>query len=558
MASCLGLYIQDNLIKYAKVTKDRETLKVEAFGMKFYDNMNEAINQIVSETFSYKTPICTNLSDEEYNYFYLFSLLSKNDLKKSIDTEFDSFCYEKGINKNALESRYALVPDMEDKQKIKVIHISTNKVDINKKMQDLEGKSISTITALPMCIANIAEAKEKENVMIVNIEDKTTVTTIVDQKIYNVDKIEEGTFGILNSINQKENSYAKAYEICKNTTIYTMEGKELAQEDENMYLEDIMPSLYSIVQEVRNIAEASPNKITRICLTGIGCMINNIDLYFQEYFPEAKCEILRPYFIPETVKINMKDYIEVNSAIALGLQGLGYGIKALNFKKPSLNDKLPDWLKLDFGAKKEDEEDKKDKKDGKDKKKKFNLGNKFNFSLDLDLKAELDNTEKWLLRVMSGVLAFIIIYSGISVFLKAETDKKIAEVEEVKTDTQKQISLANDDVLVLNTKTSEYEQILNNLEQNKSEYNENRKIKDSIPNFLTSLMFGMPQGVTITSITNTSGYTIRIEAEAAEYSQLGYLIGNIKTTNILYDVTSSAGVKQNDTIKIVIEGKLFN
>ena len=30
MASCLGLYIESNLIKYAKVTKDHELLKVES------------------------------------------------------------------------------------------------------------------------------------------------------------------------------------------------------------------------------------------------------------------------------------------------------------------------------------------------------------------------------------------------------------------------------------------------------------------------------------------------------------------------------------------------
>lgn len=542
MSSCLGLYIQNNLIKYAKVTKERDNLKVEAFGVKFYDNINEAINQIVSETYSYKTPISTNLSEESYNYFYLFSLLNKNDLKKSIDTEFDSFCYEKGYNRNALETRYALVPDIQDKQKIKVIHISSNKIEINQKMQELEKNTVSTISPLPIAITNIADIKEKENAIILNIEEKTTVTTIIDQKIYNVDKIEEGAETILNSISQKENSYSKAYEICKNTTIYTMEGKDLVQE-ENLYLEDIMPTLYSIVQSVRNIVDNSAQKISKIYITGIGSMINNVDLYFQEYFPECNCEILKPYFIPETVKINMKDYIEVNSAIALGMQGLGYGIKTLNFKKPSLTDKLPDWMKIEIGAKKEE---------GK-KSKKINLG-KMNFSFDL--KGEFDNIEKWLMRSLTAVLAFVIIYSGFALFLKGQTDKKLKEVADVTGDTIEQIELVEKDIETVNNKTTKYEEVLRNLEEYKNESNENRKIKDSIPNFLTALMT-MPQGVTVTSITNTTGYTIRIEAQSKDYSQLGYLIGNLKTKNILYNVTSSSGVKQNDIIKVVIEGSLF-
>ena len=45
MPSCLGLYIENNLIKYAKVTKERDLLKVESFGVKFYDKIGEAINQ---------------------------------------------------------------------------------------------------------------------------------------------------------------------------------------------------------------------------------------------------------------------------------------------------------------------------------------------------------------------------------------------------------------------------------------------------------------------------------------------------------------------------------
>lgn len=542
MSSCLGLYIQNNLIKYAKVTKERDNLKVEAFGVKFYDNINEAINQIVSETYSYKTPISTNLSEESYNYFYLFSLLNKNDLKKSIDTEFDSFCYEKGYNRNALETRYALVPDIQDKQKIKVIHISSNKIEINQKMQELEKNTVSTISPLPIAITNIADIKEKENAIILNIEEKTTVTTIIDQKIYNIDKLEEGTETILNSISQKENSYSKAYEICKNTTIYTMEGKDLIQE-ENLYLEDIMPTLYSIVQSVRNIADNSVEKISKIYITGTGSMINNVDLYFQEYFPECKCEILKPYFIPETVKINMKDYIEVNSAIALGMQGLGYGIKTLNFKKPSITDKLPDWMKIEIGGKKEE---------GK-KGKKINLG-KMNFSFDL--KGEFDNIEKWLMRSMTAVLAFVIIYSGFALFLKGQTDKKLKEVADVTGHTIEQIKLVEKDIEAVNNRTTKYEEVLRNLEEYKNETSENRKIKDSIPNFLTALMT-MPQGVTVTSITNTTGYTIRIEAQSKEYSQLGYLIANLKTKNILYNVTSSSGVKQNDIIKVVIEGSLF-
>ena len=54
MPTCLGLYIEKNLIKYAKVSKEHEATKVEAFGVKFYEKIGDAIGQIVEETFSYK------------------------------------------------------------------------------------------------------------------------------------------------------------------------------------------------------------------------------------------------------------------------------------------------------------------------------------------------------------------------------------------------------------------------------------------------------------------------------------------------------------------------
>ena len=62
MSTCLGLYIEENLIKYAKVSKDHDQVKVESFGVKFYENIDQTIKQIVEETYSYKTPISINLS----------------------------------------------------------------------------------------------------------------------------------------------------------------------------------------------------------------------------------------------------------------------------------------------------------------------------------------------------------------------------------------------------------------------------------------------------------------------------------------------------------------
>lgn len=541
MASCLGLYIEKNVIKYAKVTKEREALKIESFGMKFYDRLDESIKQIISETYSYKNPVSINLSEEMYNYFYMFNLLNKNDLKKAIETEFESYCFDKSLNKNAFESRYALSNDVEDKDKIKVIYVSANKATVSRITQLTEDVKASTITPIGTSITNIANVKPKENFLIVNMEDKTTVTAVVNQKVYNVDKFDEGAEEILGKISAKENSYAKAYEICKNSTIYTMEGKEL-QDDDNEYLDDIMPTLYKIVNKVQEYTVNSTIKFDKIYITGTMSVVNNIDLYFQEFFKTEKCEILKPYFVTENVKINVKDYIEVNSAIALALQGLGYGIKSMNFKSPSFLEKLPDLMKMEIGSSK-----------GNNKKSSNSLN--INFS---DLKTKMDHTERWLLRVAGGILALTLIYSAFSGYLNNQITNKLNEVDEVYTDTLNNIGLIEKDNSSVKQKTNKYIELTDNLKNINQEIKEASRSKDVIPNLLMQIMYIIPEDVQITEIENTTGSHIVIKAQSKKYEQLGYFKAKIKEDNILKKktVVSSQGEVEGEFVKIVIEGDL--
>ena len=535
MASCLGLYIESNIIKYAKVTKEREVLKVDSFGVKFYDKLGPAINQIVSETYSFKTPISINLSEEVYQYFYFFSLLNKKDLDKAVETEFESYCTEKGYNRNALETRFALVPDLEDTEKIKAIYVSVNKAEISKKMQDLSGNYVANIVPLPMCISNIVEVKERENIAIVNLEDRTTVTTIIKGQIYNITRIEEGMGGILSNISLRENSYSKAYEICKNTTIYTADTTDL-QMDENDYLEEMMPTLYNVVQKVREVVDSSVNKIDKIYLTGTGIIINNLDLYFQEYFSNIRCEILKPYFIPENLRLNIKDYIEANSAMALAMQGLGYGLKTINFKKQKIGDKLPEGLKLP-----------KINSDGKDK-----------LSLNTDWKEKLDVVEKGLVRTAAACLMFLIVYSAGTIVLNNGLNIKSKEADDVKEDTVKQINLVSADIKALNNKTSDYEQVTKNLKSYSEKSESDLKAKNAIPLLLASIQKYIPKGVTVTSIENTTGSHVVINVQSEDYDLLGFFKGTLGANEVLRpsSIISTNGVKQNGVVKVVIEGDL--
>lgn len=542
MSTCLGLYIEENIIKYAKVSKERDQIKVETFGVKFYDNLDQAIKLIVEETYSYNTPISINLSEEMYNYFQVFALLNRKDLPKAIKTEFESYCADKNYNYNVFETRYAITPNVEAKDRLKVIHVSENKIELNKKLQRFSSYKLQNITPVSMSISDITKFDERENCVIVNIEEKTIITTILNQNIDDIKILDIGSKDILDKINLKENSYQKAYEICKETTIYTSEGKELTEEETN-YLEDIMPTLYDIVGQLRKILNENTEKIEKVYITGTGALINNVDLYFEEYLESVKCEILKPNFIKISPEINIKDYIEVNSAISLALSGLGEGISGMNFKKTTLMDKLSEILTIETGSKKEKKEPKEQKKT------KNNL-----FTMDFNMP--LDSIEKGLLRGVAGLIILFLAYWGFSSLIGKQIDDKNTEVQGSINNTKAQISLINKDIQNLESKKSKYTSKITNLEKISEKVQENNRVKKAIPILLNKLMYIMPDEVQITSIQNTSDTHIEIQAQSKSYAQLGYLTTNLKVSGVLTNVISTAGEQQNNIITIKIEGDL--
>ncbi len=538
MSTCLGLYIEENLIKYAKVSKDHDQVKVESFGVKFYENIDQTIKQIVEETYSYKTPISINLSEEMYNYFQVFALLNKKDLPKAINTEFESYCADKNYNPNVFETRYAITPNTQDKDKLKVIHVSENKIELNKILQKFASYKLQNVMPVSMSIPSVTELDKKENALIVNIEENTTITTIIDQNIYNITKIDMGSKEILDKINVKENSYQKAYEICKETTIYTSEGKELTDTEAN-YLEDIMPTLYEIVGQIRKVMNESLDKIDKVYITGTGALINNVDLYFEEYLEDVRCEILKPNFIKLSPDLNIKDYVEVNSAISLALCGLGQGISGMNFKRNSLMDKLPELLTIEVGTKKSQVGRKNPPK-----------------MLTVDFGEPLDRIEKNMLRSLSGLVLILVVYCGFSILIKNQIEVKNKEADESIKSTTAQISLVSQDIQSLQNKTNEYTNKINNLNQINQEIEENNKTKKAIPNLLNRLMYVMPSEVQLTSIQNSTSTHIVIQAQSTSYAQLGYLTASIKTNGILQNVISTSGQKENNLVTIKIEGDL--
>jgi len=534
MSTCLGLFIQNNLIKYAKVSRENESVKIENYGIRFYEqDLSQTIDKIVDETFSYKTPISINILDEKYTEAEIFALLSEADQKRSIKTEFEYFYNQIGKNRLAVEYRTVVSEPTKDSDKKKVLYAYSEKGTIAEKMQLLDKYKLTNLAPVSL---TLPELEQDSDCIIVNIEDRTEVTTVVNNKPVNVETIDLGMEEILKSIAKRENSVSKAYEICKNTTLYTESSQNL-QTESNEYLELIVPTIYKIMEQVKQVINKNNvYDIKKIYLTGAGIVINNIDLYFQENFLDYKCEILTPYFVDKTsLKLNIKDYIEVNSAIALAMQGINRKNRHISFVNKSEKwDKLSDLLNSDVK---------------KINKKQVNS----TIKLPINFKVKEINC----IRFAYGTLCLFAIYIGITTFLHSKISDKTLETQGVIDDTIAKTASVTEKTVLINARTDDYQEILNQLKEAEEQAATAYSSKNAVPNLLSQIMFAIPKEVQILSMQNTNEKHITIEAQAKEYQYLGYLKSELQNRAILINVTSTSGTREsNGMIKVTIQGDL--
>lgn len=541
MQSCLGIYVQNKLIKYAKISKERNIVKVEAYGVKFIDSsLDKIIEQIVQETFSFQVPISVNIDKEKYTYANVFALLKPQDLEKAMDTEFEMFCNSNQKNKNTLEYRKIKSINLEDRDKTRVIYTYADKTSIVEKLQLLDGYKVKNISPISTTIQNINETITQDDCAIVNIEEETTITTIVNGQIYMIDKIEEGMGKVIDIIAARENSVQRAYDICKNTTVYTRSSQNL-KIDGNEYLDEIINLLFSIIDKVKEVITNNGVDIKNIYLSGMGIIINNIDLLFQENFIDKKCEILMPSFIEKTnVKINIKDYIEVNSAIALAIQGIENKNQENNFtNKKNLFENTKGLFKKEHKTAKAVSRKNENKTSVKD-----------------ILNSELTLSETMLSRGIAGCALIIMLYIGATEIVANGLNAKTAETEKVIATTNEKIAEVSKYNSLINNRTSEYQSMIDKIDEENARISESYSSKNAVPNLLNKIMYNVPTGVQILSIENPHGKNVIITAQASKYDQLGYFKAVLEEEGILNNITTTKGVKPGETINITITGEL--
>lgn len=161
-----------------------------------------------------------------------------------------------------------------------------------------------------------------------------------------------------------------------------------------------------------------------------------------------------------------------------------------------------------------------------------------------------------MIRTCVSVLILIIVYTVFAKVTSGQINKKQDEVNSYIEDANEKMGTVAKYTSAVNDRTRYYDSLISKIDEANEKLSNTYAKKNAIPNLLSDLGSAIPKGVQLLSVKNPTGKTVKIEAQATEYEQLGYFISKIKVEGILMNVKSTESVKQNEYIKITIEGEL--
>lgn len=543
MPYCLGLHIEDNLIKYAKVQLEKDSKpKVGSHGIVFYDNLNMAIEQIIKETYSHNIDIATNLNNEMYDYTEVFSGIKQASLEKHLKLYFaEEVCPEKKINPASFQSKYVLGKKKYDEDKVEAMYISANKADIAARNKLLKNK---VKKMLPVSLANLSliDMNEKTNAAILNIDSSSSVTIVLQGRVKKVININVGMSNILAGLNKKYGSYAKSYKQCKSITLFNENTKELLENIDTEDLNKITPLLDDLGQRLATILKEYQGIVNNVYVTGLGIAINNIDLYLEEMLNDVNVEILKPSFLLNNLGISnkIKDFAEVNSAIALAISSGKVEDDDFNFVSTNivseLTSKFTDNKLINSITSKIPKGKEKATKDEKGESK-----------IDFVLPSVA------ILHETATLGLILLAYIGITSYVSSVYDKNTQAINDEMNNINETISKIELDTRNIATNRRKYEELDQKIQKLVEQMNDVNGITYDVPNLLSSIALVTPDEVVITKINITTDKKVIIEAQCNTYAPLGFFVSELKNNQIMMNIKTSIGLDNNNSFSGELE-----
>ena len=320
MASALGIFIDRNIIKYAKLNGTKDKLKVESYGMKYGENHKELLKQIIEETNSSKNNVVINAAEIHYEETSIFSMLKKKDYDKAVEVAYEEIIDKQKLRPELLEYGYILSKNPADSEKLHVL-LGIQEKGAMETRANLFGQNVMLYSQMPIGISILNIYENPLPALIVNIEEDTYITEIYDTEPIKVTRIAIGTKNIIDTINNEENSISKSYEVLRNMVLPTDDMDQISFEG-NEYAPVIVSEVMKIVSEIKSVMKKRPGIYKKIYISGTGATISNLETFIEKLIDDVECDILRPAGIEGQKKVAIKEYVDVNSAIALACEAL--------------------------------------------------------------------------------------------------------------------------------------------------------------------------------------------------------------------------------------------
>lgn len=531
MASCLGIYLDGNVVKYARLSIDNNNnVNVDKYGLKFvFEDSGQIIDKIIQETESYNVPVVINPTDDVYYNTQIYEQVQDKSYVPSImKLEFESWCEKNAKSPDKYSYSYLISEAKNDENKRNAILNIATKDKINEELNT--SKNIVNIyPAKPL--VNRLVSQEKNSYILINIDTKLSLTVFIDGKLVEFKSYNIGMQQLLEEFTNSLGSFDKAYNMCKQMNLYT-EGESTNDPSLEQIVEPIM-------QEILKQCLADVNRyrssVSQIILTGIGTAFTNVDLLFSQFL-DMKCLLLKPFFIKNTSDVRyISEIIEVTEAIALAYEFLNpkYSSQLQHIKgKIKLNSKIGKMVPS--------------KPSKKEKQSKQSTPTN-----DVIVTDKTLDTVTYIAIVASVVTIFYIIFG---IVYNISVNRMIKNMEAKEKNITETTNNVNSDISYVNKNTKEYKDVNDEVEDIKNKIESNQIGKYStynVASLLQNILRIIPDEVQLVKISSDDNKHIVIKASANDYEDLGYFFAQLKLENVLLNCNIASVVNgQVTTIEI--------
>ena len=535
MGACLGVYVGEKIIKYAKLEQDDKTKRISlnSYGTKYvWGKKDDEIKDIITQTGSDNSLVCLNIQESYFIETELLKQLKKSDVQSVIALEVADSVSQRGINEKTIEHRYTLVDSKISSSNSHAIIEVANKTEIEKYIENKELGKLTGIYPIAHVLNRITT--EQNDYILLNVDEETTMIFVSNNIPVAVRKLDVSMKSILDALAIQEGSYAKACDLCKSINV-------LSDEDLDHKLESIIePVIQDLLNRVGNAIEETNFKCGKIILNGLINLFINIEVLFEQFFG-IDAEKLRPTFLSlDEASVNMSEVIESNEAISLAYEGLVGYKQEMNFYKDS--SAVATSAKAAFNLKDLFNKDKSGKRT-------VVLPN---------ININKEQVEKALLFSNLTVASLLVCYGTFSVLYNNSMTSMEEKLSDNISSLQSQTINVNSDTNYIRNIKNEYQEYNNYISTTVQKIREGKIGKYTtynVANFMQKIAKYIPTNVEIETISSDDNKTVAIVAKSTSYAELGYFVSQLKLKGILENVTTGS-VQHGTYITVTIGGEL--